>query len=203
VSGNTDTWKPTGKYKIMSNLSLLDVIAEKTKFPELYMIGCEVGVWEGKTSAELLSRFHNLHLHMIDPWQSEGILGSMKCSKSPRFMNKVFRLAATNTEFAQQRRTIIRDTGTNAVTTFSDASLDFVFIDANHYYEHVKEDLNDWWPKLKPEGIFVGHDYNGKTDKKGIWGVKRAVDEFADNLNLEVEVYPELLWCIIKPETNK
>jgi predicted O-methyltransferase YrrM len=69
--------------------------------------------------------------------------------------------------------TPITDTSHNAVANYKDESLDFVFIDGDHSYEGVKTDIIDWWPKVKPNGILSGDDYN----YPGIPGVKRAVDE--------------------------
>lgn len=50
---------------------------------------------------------------------------------------------------------------------------EMVFIDANHSYEQVKSDIERWWPRVLPGGVFVGHDYG-----HGDWpGVKQAFDE--------------------------
>ena len=58
---------------------------------------------------------------------------------------------------------------------FSDASLDFVYIDGDHSYESVKQDLNSWYPKLKKFGVMCGDDYAHITGR----GVVEAVNEFA------------------------
>jgi predicted O-methyltransferase YrrM len=50
---------------------------------------------------------------------------------------------------------------------------DMIFLDANHEYEAVKQDIKTWWPRIKTGGIIAFHDY-GHDDYKG---VKRAVDE--------------------------
>jgi len=65
---------------------------------------------------------------------------------------------------------------------YQDHSLDFVFIDANHYYEGVKNDLDAWLPKVKDSGIIAGHDYNPVS-----WpGVIKAVHEVFDTSRIQV-----------------
>jgi len=58
--------------------------------------------------------------------------------------------------------------------------------------------VNLWWPKVKDGGLFMGHDYDGKMDRRGKWGIKKAVDEFAKENNLIVEAFPGLVWRIQK-----
>ena len=41
---------------------------------------------------------------------------------------------------------------------FSDASLDFVFIDADHSYVVTKADIAIWRSKVRTGGILCGHD---------------------------------------------
>lgn len=57
-----------------------------------------------------------------------------------------------------------------ASSEFPDEFFDFVYIDGDHAYESVKQDLLLWTRKIKKTGILAGHDYD--------WpGVKQAVDE--------------------------
>lgn len=71
---------------------------------------------------------------------------------------------------------------------FKDNFFSFVFIDAAHDYESVKEDIDAWWPKVEKGGILSGHDYgepwpgvckavSGKFDiyhvKNEIWSVRK------------------------------
>ena len=51
------------------------------------------------------------------------------------------------------------------------SALDYVFLDAAHDYESIRDDIAAWWPKITPGGWLAGHDY---TDAEG---VRRAVDE--------------------------
>jgi predicted O-methyltransferase YrrM len=66
-----------------------------------------------------------------------------------------------------------------ASSTLDDGSLDFVFIDADHSYEAVKQDITDWRPKVRSGGWLGGHDYSVKFP-----GVIRAVHEaFGENFH--------------------
>jgi len=63
---------------------------------------------------------------------------------------------------------------------FEDESIDFLFIDANHTYEYVSQDIAAYLPKIKPGGIIAGHDFNGHHP-----GVVQAVIEaFIGDVNV-------------------
>jgi hypothetical protein len=71
-------------------------------------------------------------------------------------------------------------------------SLDFVFIDADHGYEGCLRDLRAWYPKVKPGGIFSGHDYENTSYPK--FGVTQAVKEFAAEKGLLIELGENFTW---------
>ena len=66
-----------------------------------------------------------------------------------------------------------------------DGWADFIFIDAAHSYEAVRQDIGDWLPKVKPGGSFMGHDYHPSFP-----GVSKAVDEAFPNIIL----HPGFIW---------
>ena len=57
------------------------------------------------------------------------------------------------------RSIIIRAKSGEAVELFKDGQLDFVYLDAQHHYEAIKEDIALWWPKVRWGGLLAGHDY--------------------------------------------
>ena len=72
-----------------------------------------------------------------------------------------------------------------------DLTFGMVFLDASHTYEDVKADIQRWWPRLRPGGLMVFHDY-------GHWdfpGVKQAVDEI---FGPQKDVIHTLIW-LTKP----
>lgn len=77
------------------------------------------------------------------------------------------------------RYEMIRELSVNASALFEDESIDCIFIDGDHRYEAVLQDLNAWYPKLKPGCLIVGDDY---------WmpQVERAVQEFFASRNKTV-----------------
>lgn len=46
-----------------------------------------------------------------------------------------------------------------AAHLYDDASLDFVFIDADHSYYAVAQDIDAWRPKVRSGGLLAGHDF--------------------------------------------
>ncbi len=58
------------------------------------------------------------------------------------------------------------------VPKWLDVQADFVFVDACHDYEPVRDDVRAWLPRLKPGGTIAGHDINAHYP-----GVERAVRE--------------------------
>jgi len=61
----------------------------------------------------------------------------------------------------------------SAARMFSDASVEWVHLDARHDFGSVKQDIQAWLPKIKPGGWLSGDDY----DEVKWPGVVRAVDE--------------------------
>jgi predicted O-methyltransferase YrrM len=69
---------------------------------------------------------------------------------------------------------LIKSDSCSAASLFENESLDFVFIDGNHWYDYVKKDIEAWLPKIKKGGIISGHDYEEN-------GVSTAVREIFGN----------------------
>jgi hypothetical protein len=67
-----------------------------------------------------------------------------------------------------------------AAAFIADNSLDMIFIDADHDYKSVMDDVKAWVPKVKLGGIIAGHDY----DPNGGFDVWKVVDEVFGNENI-------------------
>lgn len=80
------------------------------------------------------------------------------------------------------RACIFECTSKVAAIKFMKNVVNLVFIDGNHSYEYVKQDIDLYWRAVKNWGIMAVHDYNHVNFP----GVKRAVDEFVKENNLEL-----------------
>ena len=43
-----------------------------------------------------------------------------------------------------------RSDDTKILEQFEEASIDYIMVDGAHEYEPVIDDIQNWWPKLKP-----------------------------------------------------
>lgn len=58
------------------------------------------------------------------------------------------------------------------VNEFPDKYFDFVYIDADHSYQSVKNDILAWSSKVKDGGILAGHDYIMNSVKQALEEVR-------------------------------
>jgi len=118
-----------------------------------YKTGAEIGVYKGEFSEKLCRT--GLKLYAIDPWKIyEGFGNSRGQARLDFQYEHTKRFLAPYPNCA-----IIRKTSMEAVEDFADGSLDFIYIDANHDFRYIAEDLSEWTKKVRPGGIVSGHDY--------------------------------------------
>lgn len=141
--------------------------------------GAEIGVAKGKFSQVLCEKIPGLTLFCIDPW--------LRYSLNRRSPIQEKQIKAY--EEAQQRLkdynvTFIRKFSLQAAQLFENESLDFVFIDGNHDYDFVMEDVINWTRKVRKGGIVSGHDYYNFNNS----GVIEAVNDYTKYHNIKLNL---------------
>jgi len=126
-----------------------------------WTLGAELGLRKGTTFLYLLKHCTELTLIGVDCW-AEG-LGHAEVDLAERMVRE-------GAKPYGERAVIIKDWTVPAALQIDDASLDFIFVDADHSYESVTADLLAWMPKVRKGGWIIGHDINWPS-------VKQAADE--------------------------
>ena len=131
----------------------------------------EVGSYKGRSASfmavEIINSGKKIRFDCVDTWQ--GSEGNQKLEPE-HVAGVMYDVFLNNTSPVKDSLIAFRCSSVEGAKLYADNSLDFVFIDADHKYQHVVDDLKAWWPKVKPGGVFAGDDFHGA-------GVKKAVEE--------------------------
>ena len=172
----------------MTRVDLPDLLNER----RLLGCGAEIGVFAAEFSSRLLTVWRGRQLVSIDPWAaaaSEEYIDVSNLDKAG--FDLAYETSRTRLERFGDRSRIWRTTSAEAAARLPDGCLDFVYIDARHDEASVRQDIELWFPKVRPGGIIAGHDYVDGDLPEGSFGVKKAVDSFFGTRRLRVHVTGE------------
>lgn len=144
----------------------------------------EVGVLLGRLSEYILSNSDVPRLLMIDSWAptSEQPDRYKATGDTHAFASEARAKAARQEAIERARKfpgraVVVEGWSADVARTVPDASLDMVFLDADHSYEGVRDDIAAWLPKVRAGGWIGGHDYDNPAPGYNFSGVERAVHE--------------------------
>ena len=158
-----------------------DMLADRTYGMSL---GAEIGVMRGVNLANLLALRPDLTMYGIDPWSvPHGKWGAEDMSGF--YLEAIRRLAPF-----QDRCFLIKGFSAEVSNSFEDASLDFVFIDGDHSYDSVVDDIIHWAPKVRKGGKLIGHDYYSFRWPEVTKAVRDVLGEEAKGIQTQ-----EKCWC--------
>ena len=88
---------------------------------------------------------------------------------------------------------IVKKFSMDAVKEFNDESLDFLYIDCNHSFVHIAQDLWYWSKKVRKGGVVSGHDYSNLSGKEGLNAchVKYVVDAWVKTHDIKLFITKE------------
>jgi len=119
------------------------------------LVGVEIGVLYGNHALNMLRNLNIKKLYLIDAYEeySDYVLPMRKGNK----VSDIERIAKHKLSDYNDRIVWIKDYSTNAIDSIKD-DLDFVYIDGNHEYEYVLDDIKLYYPHIKSGGFIGGHD---------------------------------------------
>lgn len=127
-----------------------------SKMGKRNLVGVEIGVYKGDNAYFILKNLSIRKLFLIDPYleykEYKGQFGWTEVEQ-PVF-DKHFAQAQRKVKEFGKRAIFIRKKSEDAVSDVPD-KLDFVYIDGNHDYEFVKQDIELYYPRLERGGYLA------------------------------------------------
>lgn len=153
------------------------------------LMGVEIGVCRGENLRYIMEHCPNIKKAVgVDPWKQYPEM-------TQKMLDSFYENAVENLRdlVKAERVRVLREYSAKASLSFVDETLDFVYIDGEHTFKAVLEDLRCWYSKVKTGGIVSGHDY-------GMPAVKKALEEFLKEKGIvaEVKTVENSSWYFIK-----
>jgi len=187
--------KIDSKYDFPSLFKKMAVASPENPAPRPIKIGIELGVEQGKFSHYLLDNYDGWErLYGVDQYECDGIRNDEMYIKTIESFHNRYRRVGCNIYY-----TLLKLKFSEAVEVVKDESFDFIFIDGGEGFEEGKT-LSDWYPKVRPGGIFAGRAYDEKFPNQ-IKFLDRflADNNLTDKLNILQEA-PRLDFDNVGPE---
>jgi hypothetical protein len=169
----------------------------------LHQVVLELGVFEGEFAEHILRYCPNiLRYYMLDPWRHLDDWNKPANVAQTAFDDKYAR-AMERTDFARDKRIVLRGRTTEVIDRIPDACLDVAYIDGDHTLRGIAIDLICTYPKVRAGGILGGDDY-----ASSIWQHSDDFEPtlvcpfaayFAESLGAPLVILPQNQFAIIKP----
>jgi hypothetical protein len=150
----------------------------------------ELGSFAGRTAYIIAKNAPQATVHCVDPWGHFDI--SWVPDDSVVYMSGNLRSFHPGELYDFFLSNVADCPNVNPIRALSteaawdtQAQVDLLFIDADHETEPLLADMRTWWPRLKRDGMMVGHDWQMET-------VRKAVLQFLGELNQQ-EQFPQLI----------
>jgi hypothetical protein len=152
----------------------------------------EIGVWRGGMCREIL-RNEEIQSFVKEYWAVD-IWDKGNSRKTYEDWHSMYLNVCKYLPFFPQLK-VLRISSIEASKLFINRHLkekryfDLVFIDADHTFDAVFEDIQAWLPLIRDGGVLCGHDYYKGAGARHP-GVAKAVDSIFDS----VEIFSDTVW---------
>jgi predicted O-methyltransferase YrrM len=163
----------------------------------------ELGVLRGAFAEHILRNCPSVaRYYMLDPWRHLDDWNKPANVDQSTF-EEIYSVAMAKTDFAREKRIVLRGTTTEVIDEIADESLDIAYIDADHTLRGISIDLIRTYPKVRPGGIVGGDDYTASiwqhADNFEPTLVCPFAAYFAESQGCPIVILPHNQFAIIKP----
>lgn len=163
----------------------------------------ELGVLGGAFAEHMLRHCPTItRYYMLDPWRHLEDWNKPSNRDQPTF-DRFYAEAMARTDFARERRLVLRGRTTEMIDKIPDASLGIAYVDGDHTLRGIAIDLIRTYPKVRPGGILGGDDYTPT-----IWQHAENFEPslvcpfaayFAESQGAPIVILPHNQFAIVKP----
>lgn len=146
--------------------------------PKIVKVVVEIGTLQGWFAWRCLKYLPEATVYCVDPFLDDPVYGddgeyNLSCWR--KNLKDKF----------EKRAFLYRSPSSVEATEWHFRYIDFLFIDGDHSYEGVLQDLEGWVPKVRSGGLVAGHDIEGK------WGpnIKRALEAYCPEREIKITAY--------------
>jgi hypothetical protein len=164
----------------------------------------ELGVLRGRFAEQILRNCSGItRYYMLDPWKRLNDWNKPSNHPLQSTFDEIHAEAMTRTEFAKERRIVLRGKTTEVIDQIRDEALDIAYVDGDHTLRGIAIDLIRTYPKVRPGGILGGDDYSAS-----IWHQPEDFEPtlvcpfaayFAESQGAPIVILPYEQFVIIKP----
>jgi predicted O-methyltransferase YrrM len=166
---------------------IVDEIADNGKI-------VEIGSFLGRSTHYLATALVNANKENVKVYCVDTFEGSTEHSSLnlPKDFLHIFK---ENLQYFIGRNMVIpcqgRSDSKEILDQFKDESIDYIMVDGAHEYEPVMDDIENWWPKLKPTGTMFGDDYLLESVKQAVSTSlgKLKIEHYGSNQSIEQTWY--------------
>jgi predicted O-methyltransferase YrrM len=149
----------------------------------------EVGCWEGRSTIMIANHFHPATVHCVDHWQ--GDLTNLKSGVAALAAERdVYADFIENMDEATQGNYAVHRMGWRDLAPSWEQKLRFLFIDGEHTYPEVKDNIEWALPFMEPGGVIAGDD----GTVSGVW---KAVTEMLDDVETRPGPGSAVWWKVV------
>ena len=153
------------------------------------LICAEIGSFEGDHALFMLETLPNIKtLYLIDPWESYSYYHDNMGDQQK--LNNAYNKTLKKLKKYKDKTVIIKKFSHEALKDLP-GDLDYIYIDGNHDYKFVKEDMENYYKKLRKGGILGGHDIEKE-------GVTKAFCEFIAKNKIKNPRIKIMDWMFVK-----
>ena len=156
------------------------------------IVAVEIGSYKGRNALNILKELNVEKLYIIDPYEDYEFYKKREPDKNSETLSKAYSEAKKRLKKYSNKIIFIRKFSHDAVNQIPMA--DFIYIDGNHDYAFVKQDILDYFPKLNKNGILAGHDITNHDFNRDIL---KALLEFYNKTGI-LPTISRTDWWIVK-----